>query len=98
MFFTLLVCALSFSALFFFQESAVEFADNLLEPWLDLCAVITPEQWQVQGNILLGLMWIFSGVIVYSTIIGMACVILLAFVEKLCDRISGKNVTSEVTR
>ncbi|MCP4849354.1 MAG: hypothetical protein GY899_15550 [Verrucomicrobiaceae bacterium] len=97
-FFTALVCSLALAALVFFEQPVVDFAVNLLEPWRGLCAAITPEQWQVQGNILLGLMWLFSGVIVYAAAIGMACVILLVFVEKICKRISWNNAKSEVTR
>ena len=92
-FFTALVCALALAALFFFEQPVVDFAVNMLDSWRELCAAITPEEWHVQGNILRELMWLFSGVIVYSTIIGMACVILLVFVEKICKRILGKNAT-----
>ena len=88
-FFTVLVCSLALAALVFFEQPVVDFAVNLLEPWRDLCAAITPEQWQVQGNILLGLMWLFTGVVAYSMIIGLCCVILLALVEKLYRGISG---------
>lgn len=97
-FFTVLVCSLALAALFFYEHRVIDFFDSLLSPWRDLCAAVTPEEWQVQGNILLGLVWIFSGVLVYSAAMGMACVLLLVLVEKLCKWISGKNVTGEVSR
>jgi len=97
-FFTVLVCFLALAALFLFDAQVADYYFNLLEPWRELCAYITPEDWQVQGNILLGLVWLFSGVIVWAAVIGMACVILLALTEKLCKRISRSKVTGKVAR
>lgn len=97
-FFTVLVCSLALASLFLFDAQVADYYFNLLEPWRDLCAYITPEKWQIQGNILLGLMWLFSGVVVCAAVISMVCVILLAFTEKLCKRISRNKVTGKVVR
>ncbi len=96
LFFTVLVCSLALAALFFFEQPVADFAVNLLEPWLDLCAVITPEQWQTQDNILLGLMWLFFGVIVYAMLISMVCVTLLATVGKCCKKKSRNEETRHI--
>jgi hypothetical protein len=92
-FFTVLVCSLALAALFFYEHRVIDFFDSLLSPWRDLCAAVTPEEWQVQGNILLGLVWIFSGVLAYSMLIGLCCVILLAIVQVLSKRILGNKNT-----
>ena len=88
-FFTALVCAFVLASLFLFEDLVADYYFVRLDSWRELCAAITPEQWQAQGNILLGLMWLFSGVVAYSMIIGLCCVILLVLVEKLYTGISG---------
>jgi hypothetical protein len=90
-FFTVLVCSLALASLFLFEDSVADYFFELLESWRDLCAHITPDEWQVQGNILLGLVWLFTGVLAYSMIIGLCCVILLAFAQELFMRLAGKK-------
>jgi hypothetical protein len=92
-FFTVLVCSLALASLFIFDDRVADYYFDLLDSWRDLCAYITPEEWQVQGNILLGLVWLFTGVVAYSMLIGRCCVILLAFAQELFIRISGKKTT-----
>ena len=56
--------------------------ESVFVPWLKLCAAVTPEAWQVQGNILLGLGWLVSGVVVYSLIVGALVAAVLAAVRR----------------
>ena len=88
-FLTGFVCTVALAALLLFEASIADYYFDLLGPWHDLCATVTPEEWQIQGNILLGLIWIFAGVLAYSMIIGLCCVILLAFAQGLFKRILG---------
>ena len=90
-FFTVLVCSLALASLFLFEDSVADYFFELLGSWRDLCARFTPDEWQVQGNILLGLVWLFTGVLAYSMLIGLCCVILLAFAQELFRRVAGKK-------
>ena len=83
MLFTGVVSLSSLLATILFERDATEVADTLLAPWFAICHAITPIAWQVRGNILLGMMWFVSGVIVYSMLIGIASVVFLATMEKL---------------
>jgi len=58
----------------FFEETTFDIVATLLTPWFSMCKALTPLSWQVRGNIFLALMWIFSGVAVYSMLIG-ACLV-----------------------
>jgi hypothetical protein len=71
---TSLVFVVVLSALLLFEKAGTEVAETLLAPWLSICRALTPFSWQFLGNIPLGLMWLFSGVAVYSMLIG-ACLI-----------------------
>jgi hypothetical protein len=61
-----------------FEQAFVEAAELVMQPWFAFCRVVTSEAWQTQGNILLGLSWMFSGVFVYASLIG---VVGVAFLE-----------------
>jgi hypothetical protein len=61
----LLVIALLFSREF------MTLADDALRPWMKVCQMVTPAGWQVRGNILLGLLWIISGLAAYSILLGL---------------------------
>ena len=43
--------------------------EPLMNPWLAICQTVTPEAWQTDGNILLGLGWLVSGALVYSMLL-----------------------------
>lgn len=75
-------CVLALLALVLFERPAILAAEAVMGPWFALCRLATPSSWQVQGNILLGLMWLVSGVIVYSVVIGGACALVLALADK----------------
>ena len=81
--FTGIVSVSTLLAMILFERAATVVAETLLTPWVSICRVITPPSWQVQGNILLGMMWMVSGVIVYSMCIGVVGVASLAIMEKL---------------
>ena len=64
------LCLLALTALFLFAPTFLEVVEPMLNPWLGFCRAVTPEAWQTKGNILLGLGWLFSGVVVYSMLAG----------------------------
>ncbi|NNE91892.1 MAG: hypothetical protein HKN23_09620 [Verrucomicrobiales bacterium] len=65
-----IVCVFGLLGLLFFDRQAVEIAEVIFEPWFRFCEAVTPEAWQVRGNILLGLGWLISGIAVYSVALG----------------------------
>ena len=77
-----IVSLASLGALILFEQASTKIADFVLTPWFAICRNITPASWQVRGNILLFMMWLISGVIVYSMLIGVTVVRLLAIVER----------------
>jgi len=40
-----------------------------LQPWFGFCQWITPEAWQTRGNVLLGLLWLATGITVYGVVL-----------------------------
>ena len=68
-------------AIVLFDEAAMTIVEPLMNPWLAICRALTPIGWQTLGNIPLGMMWLFSGLFVYSMITG-AVVILLSGITK----------------
>ena len=79
---TAIVSSSSVGAMILFERASMEIAEVLLTPWFAICRAVTPLAWQVRGNILLAMMWLFSGVVVYSMLI--SCVFLgcLALFQK----------------
>jgi len=69
-------------AIILFERASIDLAELILKPWFGLCRAVTPMAWQTQGNILLGLMWLVSGVVVYSMVMGAALVGILTVAEK----------------
>ena len=63
---TAIVSLSSVGAMILFERASMEIAEFILTPWFAICRAVTPLTWQVRGNILLGMMWLFSGVVVYS--------------------------------
>jgi len=58
-----------------FERHAFEVAETLLAPWFVICRALTPPSWIAErGNILLAMMWLFSGFFAYSMIIS-ACLV-----------------------
>ena len=77
-----IVNLVSLGAMILFERASTKVADSVLTPWFAICRDITPVSWQVRGNILLGMLWLFSGVLVYSMLIGVMVVSFLAIVER----------------
>ena len=48
------------------DRTAGRLTEVVLEPWLALCRRVTPEAWQTQGNVPLGLLWLLAGMLVGS--------------------------------
>jgi len=68
--YTNLVFLFSLFAFWLFERTAFEIAETLLAPWFVICRALTPPSWIVErGNMLLGMMWIFSGCFAYSMLI-----------------------------
>ena len=63
---TAIVSVSSVGVMILFERASMEIAEFILTPWFAICRAVTPLTWQVRGNILLGMMWLFSGVVVYS--------------------------------
>ena len=78
-----IVCVSSLLATILFEQTAVQVAEALLGPWFAICRAVTPTSWQTRGNALLGMMWLIAGIVVYSMLIGAACVIGLSVADKL---------------
>ena len=57
--------------------------DWLLHPWFLFCEAITPQVWQTKGNMLLGMMWLLSGIIAYSATTGALIVAGLSFSDRI---------------
>ena len=71
--YTYLVFLFSLIPFWLFEETAFEVAETLLAPWFVICRSLTPPSWIAErGNILLAMMWLFSGCFAYSMLIS-AC-------------------------
>jgi len=77
------LCLLSLIALLLFDRAFLGVTEPMLNPWLGFCRAVTPEAWQTKGNILLGLGWLFSGVVIYSMLIGAIFVVSAEGIKKL---------------
>ena len=74
---------LALTSLLLFAPTFLEVLDPMLNVWLGFCRIVTPDAWEVRGNILLGLGWLFSGVLIYSMLAGATFVMSAAGIEKL---------------
>ena len=73
--YTNLVFLFSIFAFWLFEETAFEVAGTLLAPWFVICRTLAPPSWIAErGNILLAMMWLFSGCFAYSMLIS-ACLV-----------------------
>ena len=73
--YTNLVFLFSLFAFWLFEKTAFEVAETLLAPWFVICRSLTPPSWIAErGNILLAMMWLFSGCFAYSMLIGVCLV------------------------
>ena len=72
------VCAAALALTIIFERASTRVLDILLRPWFSLCEFLTPDSWQATGHVLLGMIWLLSGVAVYSLIFGTIWVVLRA--------------------
>jgi hypothetical protein len=77
------LCLLALTALLLFAPAFLEVVEPMLNAWLGFCRIVTPDAWQVRGNILLGLGWLFSGVVIYSMLAAASFIVSAAGIEKL---------------
>lgn len=77
------LCLLALTSLLLFAPTFLEVVEPMLNAWLGFCRIVTPDAWEVRGNILLGLGWLFSGVVIYSMLTGAIFVVSAAGIEKL---------------
>ena len=74
--YTNLVFLFSILVVWLFEKAAFEVAETLLAPWFVICRALTPPSWIAErGNILLAMMWLFSGCFAYSMLIS-ACLVI----------------------
>ena len=74
--YTYLVFLFFIIAFWLFEEATFEVAETLLAPWFVICRALTPPSWIAErGNILLAMMWLFSGCFAYSMLIS-ACLVI----------------------
>ncbi|MDP6903741.1 MAG: hypothetical protein QF406_04785 [Verrucomicrobiota bacterium] len=79
------LCLLALATLLLFAPTFLGALDPMLNVWLGFCRIVTPDAWEVRGNIPLGLGWLFSGVVIYSMLTGAIFVVSAAGIEKLCE-------------
>lgn len=82
--------ALSLFVALVFQRTATDIAEVRPKPWFGFCESLTPSAWQSQGDSLLGLGGLVSGVLIWSLLVGAVGVLGMIAVEGLRDRIEGK--------
>jgi hypothetical protein len=78
-----ILCALSLIFLVTLGRTATRAADALLAPWFSVCAAVTPDAWEAKGNIILGLVWMVSGLVAYCILISAALVVVWAVLNKV---------------
>ena len=83
---TFFILSVSLLGVVMFDEQAGPIVFSCLQPWLAICVAITPDAWQTQRNIPLGLIFLFSGMTVYSILGGFACVMIWAAVRRWKNR------------
>ena len=71
---------------FALQDKAMFIWDIIMNSWFPICQALTPIEWQTKGNILLGLMWFVSGLVVYS----MAVSAIFIFISDLVKKVFAK--------
>jgi hypothetical protein len=73
-------------AIVLFDQAAMTIVEPLMNPWLAICRALTPIGWQTLGNIPLAMMWLFSGLFVYSMIIGAVAIFLSSITKKVLHK------------
>ncbi|MBT7981404.1 MAG: hypothetical protein HN584_02465 [Akkermansiaceae bacterium] len=68
---------------FALQDKAMFIWDIIMNSWFPICQALTPIEWQTKGNILLGLMWFVSGLVVYSIAVSAIFIFISDLVKKV---------------
>ena len=76
------VCAAALALTILFERASTRVLDILLRPWFSLCEMLTPDSWQATGHVLLGMIWLLSGVAVYSIVLGTMCVLIRSSLKR----------------
>jgi len=77
------LCLLAVLALILFTRSFLELSEPMLEAWFWCCKIVTPKESQTLGNIPLALAWVFSGLAIYSMLLGAILVVSSEGIKKL---------------
>ena len=67
---------------FALQDKAMFIWNIIMNSWFPICQALTPIEWQTKGNILLGLMWFVSGLVVYSIAVSAIFIFISDLVKK----------------
>ncbi len=67
----------------------------VMNPWFNFFSAITPNDWQVRGNILLGLMFLISGLAFYSAILSGIWIAAEVRLKQILTVKSVKDITLE---
>lgn len=88
-----IIAVVSLLGLLLFDRVVISIFEPLLRPWFLLCRAVTPDAWEVRGNILLGMMWMISGIFVFCILFGAFATLLLAAFEGRRKRRAAKRTT-----
>jgi len=69
-----------------FEQAFVDMTEVVMQPWFAFCRLITPDAWQTQGNIPLGLSWMISGVLFYASLLSATAVGLVVIWNKITSK------------
>lgn len=76
------LCGLALALTVIFDRTSTRVLEILLRPWFSLCEMLTPDSWQSTGHALLGMIWLLSGVAVYSLLLGTMCVLIRTSIKR----------------
>ena len=77
-----------------FDRFTISLLEPLLKPWFAFCGLLTPDAWEVRGNLLLGMGVMLSGVLGYSMLLGGIVTGLAAFFEGMGRRTKEPKTTT----
>ena len=76
------VCATALAVTLIFDRAATPVLEFLLSPWFAICEALTPAPWLLGGNLLPGIIWLLSGVAVYSIFLGTIFVLIRTSIKR----------------
>lgn len=93
-FFSGLTILVALVGLLAFDRFTIALLEPMLDPWFALCGLVTPDAWEVRGNILLGMAWTLSGVLAYGALAGGIVTGFVALVEGVRKKADRPGVAS----